>query len=184
MCSSDLQGAQEEAWRVAEVLVERAGGFLNRQIAVWHLYPHHAEECLRDALDSLLLDLFNVGEKAEFYEVRFWFCLKRRLLNLVQKYKRIKETEVHPHDSLSDEREGEEALLRMPDLKTQPLQVQVEVAEGLAQLRDQERAAFVLYHFEDWSQQEIAMRLSVSERTVRNLLTRAEKRLAEWRQSG
>lgn len=177
-------GAREEAWRVAEVLIERVGGFLNRQISVWHLSQHHAEECIRDVQDTLLLDLFQEGEKAEFYEVRFWLCLKRRFLNTVQKYRRIKEVEVHPNDYASTEQEGEDALLRMPDLKTLPPQMQVEIAEGLAQLKEQERAAFVLYHFEDWSQQEIADRLQVSERTVRNLLTRAERRLVEWRQDG
>lgn len=173
---------RQEAWRIAEVLMERVGGFLSRQISVWHLATHHVEECIRDVQDTLLLDLFQEGEKAEFYEVRFWLCLKRRFLNTVQKYRRITEAEVHPNDFATSEGEGEDALLRMPDLKTLSAQTQIEIEEGLAQLKTQERVAFVLYHFEDWSQQEIANRLGVSERTVRNLLTRAEKRLVEWRQ--
>ena len=57
----------------------------------------------------------------------------------------------------------------------------VEVREALRVLPEQERRAFVLYHYEDWSQEQIAEALQITDRTVRNLLMRAQKRLEAWR---
>ena len=62
-----------------------------------------------------------------------------------------------------------------------PAPERVEVREALRALPEQERRAFVLYHYEDWPQDEIAQTLGVTDRTVRNLLVRAQKRLEEWR---
>jgi RNA polymerase sigma factor (sigma-70 family) len=175
------KGDREGAWQVAEMLVERVAGFLSRHISLWHLAPHHAEECARDVQDQLLIDLFNEKEQAEFYEVRFWLCLKRRLLNVIQRYRRVGETELLSSSLHTSDEDTEDTILRLPDQSALSLQIQAEVVDALATLKVQERAAFVLYHKENWSQIEIAERLQVSERTVRNLLTRAEKRLSEWR---
>ncbi len=175
------RGETDNAWRLAEVLLQRTVPFLNRHISVWHLPPHYVEECIRDTQEQLLNDMFNLSAKAEFWEIRFWLCLKRRLLNVIQHYKRITEAEFHPTDTLEDGEQGEDSISRIPDSKSLPLANRALIADALAQLKEQERIAFTLFHSEDWGQQEIAERLGVSERTVRNLLTRAEKRLAEWR---
>ncbi len=177
------QGDRDSAWKFAEILVQRTAGFLARHTAVWHLPPRHIEECIRDTQEQLITELFNLSASAEFWEIRFWLCLKRRLLNVIQRYKRITEMEYHPNDAVTEEDEQTvDRLAALPDMKTLSSSARAEISDALAQLKEQERIAFYLFHYEDWGQQDIAERLQVSERTVRNLLTRAEKRLAEWRE--
>lgn len=181
VCHRD--GDSESAWKFAEILIQRTAGFLARHTAVWRLPLRHAEECIRDAQEQMITELFNLSAKAEFWEVRFWLCLKRRLLNVIQRYKRIADMEFHPDDSLADgDERGEDRIASIADKKATPFSTRAEIADAMAQLKEQERIAFYLFHYEDWGQQDIAERLQVSERTVRNLLARAEKRLAEWRE--
>lgn len=175
------QGDRESAWRFAEILIQRTAAFLSRHTAVWHLPPHYVEECIRDTQEQLISALFNLSANAEFWEVRFWLCLKRRLLNVIQKYKRITEVEFHPNDSANEEEPTIDKLATLPDKRVLSSDARAEIADALAQLKVEERVAFYLFHYEDWGQQDIADQLQVSERTVRNLLTRAERRLAEWR---
>jgi RNA polymerase sigma factor (sigma-70 family) len=176
------QGDTDSAWRIVEILSDRATRFIVRHVAAWHILPQHREDCIQDVQDLLLLDLVDTGSKAEFWEVRFWLCLKRRLINSVQKYRRIADIERYPNDFADEGEATEDPLAKIADSKTLPPQSHVEIAEALALLKEQERVAFVLTHLQGWSQQEIAECLQVSDRTVRNLLTRAEQKLAQWRE--
>lgn len=176
------RGNMEAVSQVAEVLIKRTARFITQQIHVWHsLSPSQQEDCIRDVQMQMLEDFLSDLRGVEFWEVRFWLCLKRRLLNQVQKYRIAAEHELHLNPSEDDEGHSSDPLTNLPATEHLPTTQTVEIGEALAQLSEQERKAFVLTHYHDWGQQEIAAHLKVTDRTVRNLLQRAEKRLADWR---
>lgn len=173
----------DTAWKLAEILMERSSKFIRRQIACWKsLTQDNQDECIRDVTEQMILDLFNDGPNCEFWEIRFWLCLKRRILNRVQKYRRQREFEV-PSVMTDNEDNAYEADRdrRFADTATLSPQMRAEINAALAILKENERTAFVLFYYEEWPQQEIARRLGVTDRTVRNLLMKAEERLKKWR---
>ena len=162
--------------------MERSANFISRNIRVWKGLSHEqVEECIRDVQVQMLEDLFNEGRGCEFWEVRFWLCLKRRILNLVRKYRVLAEMELNPTPIPDDEGHLTNYFERQAAPSTLAPEQSVQVTEALALLSEQERVAFVLYYYEEWPQQEIATHLKVTDRTVRNLLGRASKRLETWR---
>ncbi|HZO88145.1 MAG TPA: sigma-70 family RNA polymerase sigma factor [Chthonomonadaceae bacterium] len=176
------RGESEAAWQIAELLIERSARFIYQHIRCWRqLTAQQVEECIRDVQVQMLQDLFSEERRCEFWEVRFWLCLKRRLINLVQKYRAAAEAEMEPSPIEDDEGRATDFFDRVSAPDTLSAQQRAEIAEALALLTDQERTVFVLYHYEDWPQQQIAAHLNVTDRTVRNLLSRAQKRLEHWR---
>ena len=178
---STQRADKENAWEIADLLLERSARFVHQHVTCWKLSPQHIEDCKRDVQVQMLQDLFNDSRGCEFWEVRFWLCLKRRLLNIVQKYRVLAEAEFAPAPVEDDEGHTTDYFDRVAAPDPLPAPERVEVREALRALPEQERRAFVLYHYEDWPQDEIAQTLGVTDRTVRNLLVRAQKRLEEWR---
>ena len=174
-------GEDETAWDIVPVLIKRSAGFLHKKLNVWRLSPQQKEECLQEIQHQMALELFNAKPGAEFWEVRFWMCLERRLTDIARRHQARADREVSADAPAGDEETGEAPLARIEDTKSLPPQTRVEIQEALALLKVDERAAFALYHIEQWSQPEIARHLNVTDRTVRNLLQRAEQRLAQWR---
>ena len=172
---------KESAWEIADLLIERSARFVTQHVSCWKLSPQHIDDCKRDIQVQMLQDLFNDSRGCEFWEVRFWLCLKRRLLNIVQKYRSMAQTEFAPAPIEDEEGHATDYFERVTDGEALSAQDRVEVREALRVLPEQERIAFVLYHYEDLSQEQIAQQLKVTDRTVRNLLSRAQKRLEEWR---
>jgi hypothetical protein len=137
----------DTAWRLAEILIERSIKFIRRQVGVWKsLTQDNQEECIRDVMEQMILDLFNSEPNCEFWEIRFWLCLKRRLLNRAQKYRRQREFEVFPIEA--DNTDGEydvERDGRFADMTALSPQTRAEINQALALLKDNERIAFVLF---------------------------------------
>jgi RNA polymerase sigma factor (sigma-70 family) len=178
----ERQGDAETADRIAELLIERTARKIARQIACWKLAPHYVEECMRDVQAGLIEAIYSNERNHEFWEVRFWVCLERRINNAVRRYRSLMERETAPRIHEFEDGKETETLEMLPELEPVTPHQYAEVSEALALLTEQERLAFVLYNGEQWSQQEIAEHLQVTDRTVRNLLTRANKRLEPWRQ--
>lgn len=178
-------GDTHAAGEIARLLVERSAGFLARNLTCWRqLAPHQVEDCLRDAQMRMIQDLFSEDAQCEFWEVRFWLCLKRRLLNCVARYNRTADNEIHPEPPPeSAGAPGDWWETRLSDAAPTPHEC-AELGEALSLLSERERQVFVLYHAERWTQQEIAQQLQITDRTVRNILGRAEARLQQWRQTG
>ena len=172
---------KETAWDIADLLIERSARFIHQHVSCWKLSPQHVEDCKRDVQVQMLQDLFNDSRGCEFWEVRFWLCLKRRLLNIVQKYRGVAEAEFAPNPIEDDEGHATDYFDKVAAGNQLSAHERVEVREALRALPEQERRAFVLYHYEDWSQEQIAEALQITARTVRNLLARAQKRLEAWR---
>ena len=127
--------------------------------------------------------------EAQFWEVRFWVCLDRRLWNLVEKRQAVADQEVRPGDQAGsdDEDEGSDRLFaRIAD--TGPsAQAKVEQAEALSLLNENERRAVYLCYVEglpeeseDPTKLSAAKVLGVTGRSIRNYLRRAKDKLQAW----
>ena len=173
-------GEMEAAWDLVPVLIDRSAAFINKKLRVWRLTAQQKEDCIHEIQHGMILELFNAKPGAEFWEVRFWLCLERRLTDITRRHQMRSDRETSADAPANDEI-GETPVARLEDDRTLPAQILVEMQEALSLLTSAQRTAFVLYHQHQWSQPEIAGHLKVTDRTVRNLLNRAEERLAQWR---
>lgn len=183
-----LAGDEETAWQVAERLVERISGHVARQLARWRLPAEDADDCTRDLFAALWEALWDRSPVAEFWEVRFWVCLDRRLWNLVEKRQAALDIQRRPADEAPEAEadEAESLLMRQVDGAPGP-DVLTEREEALARLTENERLAVYLRYAEgipeesdDPERETIARILGVTGRSVRNYLRRAEQKLRDW----
>lgn len=184
--SCAAQGDDETAWAVAELLTERVSGHIARQLAKWRLPEEDADDVTRDLFALLFDALFSCEPSGEFWEVRFWVCLDRRLWNLVEKRQASLDAQLSEGSETQEPEGGDSALLRLPDGGPSPESL-AEYGEALSTLAEHERLAVYLKYIEglpeesdDPNRQTVAKLLGVTGRTVRNYLRRAEQKLREW----
>lgn len=184
------RGDTETAWEIADWLVQRVAGHVRRELARWRLTPDAADDCARDLFATLLAALFDDSPAGEFWEVRFWVCLDRRLWNLAEKRQQTLDSEWRRSDgSDEDGDEGTDPLSRLPDPRPGPAAL-TEYKDALNLLTETERLALYLRHIEGWPEEtadpnlpSIAGALGVTGRSVRNYLRRAEAKLRAWQQA-
>lgn len=184
-------GDDDTAWHLAEMLVERVSAHVQRKLARWRLTPEDADDCVRDLFAALWDAVFDRSQTAEFWEVRFWVCLDRRLWNLIEKRQAVADTELSPGDQADDgaeERDADALFARMADTGPTP-EAMAERSEALALLNENERLAVYLVYIEglpeeseDPSKPSAAKVLGVTGRSVRNYLRRAKDKLMAWDQ--
>jgi RNA polymerase sigma factor (sigma-70 family) len=176
------QGDNHGAGDIAELLVERSASFVYRQVKVWKsLTESQRDDCTADVTSQMWLDLFNLRASCEFWEIRFWLCLRRRVLNSIQKYRVLNENEYQPQPLIGPDGQESDAVEKIPAPEYFSPELQILMQDALSSLPDKERQVYVLYYLHQWTQDEIAQSLHMTDRTVRNVLGRANKRLAEWR---
>lgn len=180
------QGDDETAWGIAELITERVSGHIARQLAKWRLPQEDADDITRDLFALLFEALFSREASAEFWEVRFWVCLDRRLWNLVEKRQASLDAQLSEGSEPQESESGESSLLRVADGGPSP-EALAEYGEALTVLAEHERLAVYLKYIEglpeesdDPNRQSVAKILGVTGRTVRNYLRRAEQKLREW----
>lgn len=191
----DQCGQTEIAWRIAEGLTARVSGHVARKLARWRLTPEESDDCARDLFTALWEALFSHEAPAEFWEVRFWVCLDRRLWNLVEKRQAVRDNELRPGDASFEDAEGDSAadevsaFGRLVDSGASP-ETLAEHKEALALLTENERLAVYLCRVEGLPEESedpcrltAAKILGVTGRSVRNYLRRAEAKLHEWSQA-
>jgi DNA-directed RNA polymerase specialized sigma24 family protein len=190
----DRRGETEVAWRIAEGLAERVSGHVARKLARWRLTSEESDDCARDLFAALWEALFSHEAAAEFWEVRFWVCLDRRLWNLVEKRQAVRDNELRPGDASFEDADGDAAVDevsafgRLVDSGPGP-ETLAEHKEALALLTENERLAVYLCQVEglpeeseDPGRMTAAKILGVTGRSVRNYLRRVEAKLHEWSQ--
>lgn len=185
-------GDDDFAWQIAERLVDRTTGHVRRQIERWRLSSDDADDCVRDLFTVLLEAVFDNDPAGEFWEVRFWVCLDRRLWNLLEKQQAATDLVRGSGESAAsddaDTATGDEPLLRVPDSKLGPDRL-AELNEALALLTENERLALFLCRVEGWPEESddparvsAAKVLGVTGRSVRNYLRRAETKLRAYQE--
>lgn len=174
------------AWHLADILAQRVAGHVRRELARWRLTPEDADDCIRDLFALLFDAVFDTSETGEFWEVRFWVCLDRKLWNLAEK--RQREVDAFLADRTADDGEERDDLLtRQADTTTIAPDALAEHKAAWATLAENERMALFLRHIEglpeeseDPATPSIARALGVTGRSVRNYLRRAESKLRAW----
>jgi hypothetical protein len=185
-----LKGDADTAWRLTELLVERIAGHVQRKLARWRLPAEQQDDCMRDLVAALCEAVFDHGPSAEFWEVRFWVCLDRRLWGLVEKRQQTLDAEIRPGDDEGDAEDsaagGEGVFARIADAGPGP-EALAEYKEAIALLAENERLAVYLRYVEglpeeseDPNRESVAKILGVTGRSVRNYLRRAEAKLRSW----
>lgn len=149
------------------------------------------EEAREDILGRLALLLVDPGDGADFFEVRFDLALKRLRIDVCRQVRRRRAPLV-AIDGIGEDDNGAPGLDRLTDdidPEALPASLDAEQAaylkEALQLLTEQERKALVLHHMVGVP---IASKkpgiptlveiLGVSERTVRNFLRRAERKIS------
>ncbi|WP_309689560.1 sigma-70 family RNA polymerase sigma factor [Armatimonas sp.] len=180
------RGDDETAWQLAELLTERVSGHIARQLAKWRLPEADADDVTRDLFALLFDALFSREPSGEFWEVRFWVCLDRRLWNLVEKRQASLDVQLSESTESETLEGGESSLMRLAERHPGP-EALAEYGEALTVLAEHERLAVYLKYIEglpeesdDPERQSVAKILGVTGRTVRNYLRRAEQKLREW----
>ncbi len=173
-------GQTENAFDILEILTVRTAGFVDRHVSAAHIPPQHSEDCKRDIEMQMMKKLLTEPVASEFWEVRFWLCLRRLILNVCKEYRRTPGAGFTDNSPLDGEGDSYDTLNQIPDSSTISAFDRIACHEALASLNENERAAFLLYHYHDYSQAEIASHLKVTVRTVYNLLDRATDQLQAW----
>ena len=181
-----IRGDEEMAWQLAELLTERVSGHIARQLAKWRLPQEDADDVTRDLFALVFDALFSQEATGEFWEVRFWVCLDRRLWNLIEKRQAGLDVQLTESAETETSEGGESSLLRIAESGPGP-EALAEYGEALTALAEHERLAVYLKYIEglpeesdDPERQSVAKILGVTGRTVRNYLRRAEQKLREW----
>jgi RNA polymerase sigma factor (sigma-70 family) len=166
--------------RALEILLARSAAKIARQVNCWRIPPQHVEDCVSEIQTQMIEALLSPERGHEFWEVRFWVCLERRIHTTARRY-RSQADPIVSLDPIEDSEGHETARLDQiaADCPVSPHQW-AEYHEALSLLTERERCAFVLFRGEQWKQSEIAELLGVTDKTVRNLLHRAAERLKHW----
>jgi hypothetical protein len=162
---------------------------------------HVGTALLEECRDQVVLRLFErlldfESDRGDFLQVRFWAFLNRLVTDVVSAYAGLRD---HIQESVSpawvhggelSEGEREEGVGYVPEpVSSDQVDTRLLVGEALATLEEPHRTVFVLRHYQGWPVESkhpgdptISGYFGVTSRTVRNWLTAAEKRLAEWRE--
>ncbi|MEO1085523.1 MAG: sigma-70 family RNA polymerase sigma factor [Acidobacteriota bacterium] len=181
----DLRGPRRLVEDLVPILLRRAErsvrGALGRQ--PW------AEEAREEILGRLVITLISPGPGADFFEVRFDLALKRLRIDVCRQLRRRQTTSLDGFEprqgtDLADARMDVESLHGIGPGRPLDPEDRARLSQALRRLDEAERRALVLRHLvglpvapKDPGQPSIARLLNVSERTVRNLLLRARRKL-------
>lgn len=184
-----LRGDADTAWNLVETLMERVTLHIQRRLAHWRLTTEDAEDCARDLFGEMAEALFDTETAQEFWEVRFWVCLDRKLYNLIDKRQRVEDSEMRPGDQETDaegDKDADRLLLQLADPSARPEEM-AEFADARAVLADNEWMAIYLVYYlglpeesDDPNRETAARTMGVTGRSVRNYLKRAKHKLMEW----
>jgi RNA polymerase sigma factor (sigma-70 family) len=173
---------EDEAWRIAEILMERIKRTVTRRLAVWRsLSPDQRAEVEEELAVSLYTEWMSLDGRHEFWEVRFGVCLARAISDHIDRVQRVRQNEMTLSATEDGEGGASDPWERFADESPMDAETSAIVMAALGALPVEQRTAFYLYHYADWTEERIARHMGVTSRSVRNYLSRAKHRLAEWR---
>jgi len=185
----DRRGDRNTAWALMETLVARIPGHIGREVAKWRLPEPERDECTESVVVELYDAVRSHEPRDEFWEVRFWVCLDRRIHAHAEKLQRTRDREIRPADDFESEgesargAEGVFASLADPHASPEVMALRKELQSRLSETEWQ--SVFLKYiekmpeESGDADKITIARVLGVTGRSVRNYLRRAEKKLLD-----
>ncbi|MBC8137602.1 MAG: sigma-70 family RNA polymerase sigma factor [Fibrella sp.] len=185
----DRRGDKNAAWRLLETLLSRIPGHVGRELAKWRLPESEQNECMEALVVEMYEAILSHEPRQEFWEVRFWVCLDRRIHAHAEKMQRVRDREVRPADDFGAEEDsahGAEGIFAtLADTHASPEVIALR-KDLQARLSETEWQAVFLKYIEkipeesgDADKVTIAKILGVTGRSVRNYLRRAEKKLLD-----
>jgi hypothetical protein len=102
----DRLGDKNAAWELLETLVGRIPGHVGRELAKWRLPESEQNECMESLVVELYEAILSHEPGHEFWEVRFWVCLDRRIHAHAEKLQRVRDREVRPADDFGTEEDS------------------------------------------------------------------------------
>ncbi len=157
----------------------------NYQIKIYHIAYHmlsneqDAEDAAQEAMIKAYRYLGSFKEESGFYT---W--IYRITHNIcLDMLRRRKRSLTHETDLVKKDQDGQEAELQIVDAKPQPeeqllrLQVQNEMQNAIAELKENYRVVLVMRDIEGMSYDDIATVLEISAGTVKSRLNRARENL-------
>ncbi len=177
------RGDSRRAWDVVTALERRVARIVDRGLTrVYDLRQDQIEDLTLDLITNLYHEWLSLEPPHEFWEIRFIFCLKRKLISHVRRFIRDRDIEVDLAGGIQSAADAEDPLSRLSDQRSIDTENAAIANVALDQLGYPLNRAFFLYHYGELTQEQIAKVLGVTERTVRNWLRKAED-LLEIRRS-
>lgn len=185
----DRRGDKDAAWKLLETLVSRIPGHVGRELAKWRLPESEQNECMESLIVELYEAILSHEPGQEFWEVRFWVCLDRRIHAHAEKMQRVRDREVRPADDFGTEEDSthgaEGVFATLADTNASPEVIALR-KDLQSRLSETEWQAVFLKYIEKLPEESgdadkitIARILGVTGRSVRNYLRRAEKKLLD-----
>jgi hypothetical protein len=185
----DRRGEKKAAWELLETLTNRIPGHVGRELAKWRLPESEQNECIEAVTVEMYESVLSHEPGQEFWEVRFWVCLDRRIHAHAEKLQRVRDRELRPADDFGTEEDGAHgaegvfATLADPHASPEVIALRKDLQRRLSETEWQ--AVFLKYvekmpeESGDADKVTIAKILGVTGRSVRNYLRRAEKKLLD-----
>ncbi len=136
---------------------------------------------LIDSITSVMWEkLLKIDQSQQFWEANFQTCLKNTACNCLTRLNRDTQHEMPQLTKDEDGIETDRLEFLADENAPDPLRMII-IDAALHILTMQERTVLLLSVKEGWTHQEIGEKLSITDRTVRNILTRTEKKFAGLR---
>lgn len=169
----DGRGDTQSVETATDALMGKVDGWLTRRLKRFFVNPTEREDARGEIILDALTGILSRADGDAFWECRFFVCLRRALWDVVGRTAKPTQSFVQADDTDTTD--------WTPDTSPMTPEVSAVKNDALTRLPPKEREVFVRTHLGGETQQEIAKTLGVTDRTIRNLLTRAETMLADWR---
>lgn len=153
--------------------------------------PHRIDDAFQNVITYVVSKIMDLeDDSGDFFQVRFWFALKRAMLTEYDK--QIKESEVEEDciqiDQQLEGEEGDEPSFEIADTSLSQEDLSL-IKSGLSVLTEPYKTAFLLRHYQGWpirsndpTEITISSHFNKTPRTVQNWLDTAERELVKWRE--
>ncbi len=170
-------GRKDAADAVLELLIERISGAVASKVSTWAgLTSEDKTDAQRQMLLQVCEQVSSLSPAAEFWECNFTFCFQKRLITLWHSLTDRKVATV-PAEAVTHGGERWDRLEQQPDPADMFADIELrDLVTGVSG-GDAKRSQAIFLRMSGFSDEEIAKRLGVTSRTLRNWTTEAR---AAW----
>lgn len=153
--------------------------------------PNRIDDAFQSVITYVVSKIMDLeDDSGDFFQVRFWFALKRAMLTEYDK--QVKEIEVEEDCIQIDQQlegdEGDEPSFEIADTSLSQEDLSL-IKSGLSVLTEPYKTAFLLRHYQGWpirsndpTEITISSHFNKTPRTIQNWLDTAERELVKWRE--
>lgn len=185
-----LRQEQDEAFRsIFKFLHVRCVKYIHTHLSSFP--PHRIDDAFQNVITYVVSKIMDLDDDSgDFFQVRFWFALKRAMLTEYDK--QIKEIDVEEDCIQIDQQfegdEGDEPSFEIADTSLSQEDLSL-IKSGLSVLAEPYKTAFLLRHYQGWpirsndpTEITISSHFNKTPRTIQNWLDTAERELVKWRE--